>query len=375
MKRFLSSLLFLGLFMAMGSASVKSLTVPPLKYAEKIKMKALGAGVLVTITEPWANAKESFVSLLLPHGAPLPVDHGASQVIRVPVKKVVAQSTTSIGLMVALQAEDQIVGVSDGQRINSASVHAAYQKGAIKEVGMRGRLNLEVLIQMNPDIVLSYGTGNPKYDAAQSLDRAKIPYLLLASYMEVSALARTEWIQLFGLLLGKEREAAAHMELVVREYKNTMALVPSQRVKPKVFCNIPFGGIWYMPSGDSWKAKLFKDAGADYLWADELSSGSHRLSPEQVFSKALQADIWLDPSHSQSMSTADLIALDSRYGRFKAVKNKKVYCSTKRMNEHGGNDIYELGIARPDLLLRDLVFGLYPDVKADAESVFYQWLP
>jgi iron complex transport system substrate-binding protein len=343
------------------------------RHAQKLTISPIEGGHEVTVREPWANAKEVFYTTLLKAGVKKSPTHRGT-IIRIPVQTVVAHSTTTIGLMAALGIEDRIVAVSDGKRINTPSVVKRVKNGQIREVGMKGQLNLEVLLELQPELILTYGIGNPKFDTAHSLDRVKLPYMILASYMEDSALARCEWIKLFGVLFGKESEAETHFTMVEKNYHELCLLAKQLKTAPTVFCNLPFGGIWYMPSGSSWRAKLFKDAGAEYLWANDMNSGSHRLQPEQVFSKALSADIWLSPSHDPQYSLKTLVELDSRYQKFKAVRDQKVLVATKRVNEGGGNDFFEKGIARPDLILKDFVHHFHPESLPNYEPTFYQWM-
>jgi iron complex transport system substrate-binding protein len=66
--------------------------------------------------------------------------------------------------------------------------------------------------------------------------------------------------------------------------------------------------------------------------------------------------------------------LDRRYKKFKAIRDQKVLVTTKRVNKGGGNDFFEKGIARPDLILKDLVYHFHPNSLPDYEPTFYQWM-
>ena len=54
-----------------------------------------------------------------------------------------------------------------------------------------------------------------------------------------------------------------------------------------------YQGVWYLPGGASYQAKIIEDAGGKYIWADDKSAGSLNLSYEEVLAKAHNADIWL----------------------------------------------------------------------------------
>ena len=73
-------------------------------------------------------------------------------------------------------------------------------------------------------------------------------------------------------------------------------------------------------------ARLFRDAGADYLWSDEPSAGSIPLSFEEVFEKGGAADYWLIKYNSAEPLTYDGLRRDYEpYRRFAAFENGRVY--------------------------------------------------
>ena len=81
-----------------------------------------------------------------------------------------------------------------------------------------------------------------------------------------------------------------------------------------------------MPGGESYTANLFRDAGADYLFADLPGTDSHPLSFETVFEKAYQADIWLFKyNQSKDMTYADLQQEYAPYAHFEAFQKKRIY--------------------------------------------------
>ena len=60
---------------------------------------------------------------------------------------------------------------------------------------------------------------------------------------------------------------------------------------------------------------------------------------------------------------------------FDAFKAGRVFNNDRRLNEHGGNDYWESGSLRPDIVLADLIKILHPQLLPDHELVFYRRLP
>ena len=85
----------------------------------------------------------------------------------------------------------------------------------------------------------------------------------------------------------------------------------------------------------------------------------------------LDADIWIA---SQSYSLADLKQKDIRYIEFKPYKDGNIYEHDKRRTKAGGDDFWELGALRVDLLLKDYINILHPNVLDDQSLTFFRRL-
>ena len=117
---------------------------------------------------------------------------------------------------------------------------------------------------------------------------------------------------------------------------------------------------------------MFDDAGANYIWRDNTENVSLSLDFEVVLSKAISADYWLNVSTFRSLD--EISEADERFELFKAYKTQKVYNNTKTLTTYMGNDYWETGAARPDLILEDLVHIFHPDVNPNHVFNFYQKL-
>ena len=104
--------------------------------------------------------------------------------------------------------------------------------------------------------------------------------------------------------------------------------------------------------------RIFKDAGANYLCGDNSESGSIAMSPEQVLTKARNADFWVVRSGSNDDLTYDgLRKENAMYAAFKPWKEKKIFaCNTFKL------PYFDEEPFRPDFMLRDLVMILHPEL-------------
>jgi iron complex transport system substrate-binding protein len=82
--------------------------------------------------------------------------------------------------------------------------------------------------------------------------------------------------------------------------------------------------------------------------------------------------VWIHPYGWHSL--ADGLATDERMADFEAFRTGRVYNNDARVNAYGGNDYWETGSLRPDLILADLIEIFHPDL-IDHELVFHRRLP
>jgi iron complex transport system substrate-binding protein len=140
--------------------------------------------------------------------------------------------------------------------------------------------------------------------------------------------------------------------------------------KPTVLSGAMHKDVWYMPNGNSPEAQVLKDANTDYLWADTLGSGSLALNFENVLNKAKDADYWLSPSYYTSLD--QLEKANPHYAKFDAFNNKKVFSFSMTTGDTGGVLYYELGMMRPDLVLKDIIKICHPELLNDYQPYFFK---
>lgn len=191
--------------------------------------------------------------------------------------------------------------------------------------------------------------------------------------MEDTPLGRSEWLKFTALFFNKDEQAETIFSEIADKYERVAQKAKSVKNRPIVFVGFNFKGTWYMPGGKSYVAKYLADAGANYLWSDDKSSGSLPLSFEVVLERAANADYWLNFSQSWN-KLKDLVVEDNRYADFKAMKIGNLYNNNARVNENGGNDYWEGGISNPDMVLSDLIKILYPEMLPNHKLFYYHQL-
>jgi len=330
---------------------------------------------VVTVLNPWRGAQEQFKYVIVQCGTPAPTGIENALVIEAPAKDVIAMSTTQLPHLEKLDLLDRLLGLDSFLYVNNSKVRTLIQAGALVEIGGGAEVNIEKTIEAQPDLVMTYGVGDPQYDAHPKLLEAKIPTVINAEYMEGTPLGRSEWIKFTALFFNKEGKAQEEYAAMKQRYLAVAEKVKNASNKPTVVSGMASKDKWRVPGGGSYAARLILDAGGAYLWAEDTSAGSMQLAFEEVYDKAINADVWLLTAFQRYDSIKAILEDEPRYAGLAAVKSGNVWNYDKRVNENGGNDYWETGVGNPDILLADLAKIFHPELMADHELVFWRQIP
>tara|TARA_B100000795_G_scaffold58665_1_gene39033 strand:+ start:6969 stop:8114 length:1146 start_codon:yes stop_codon:yes gene_type:complete len=338
-------------------------------YAKGFSISKVDNHQVLSIISPWPNAEKSFKYALVKKGATIKNPEVYDAVVTVPITKIVVTSTTHIPSLEALGVENTLIGFPNLRYISSKKTRKNIAKENIKELGRNEALNTEVLIELAPDIVVSFALdGNSK--SLQTVKKTGIPVLINADWTETHPLGKAEWIKFFGVLYNKNELANRLFNTIETNYTQAKKLAQNTKAKPTVLSGAMFKDIWYMPQGDSWAARFIEDAHGDYLWKDSKGTGSIALNIESVLEKAQKAAFWMGPG--QFTSKAQLLESNNVYGQFDAFKNNKVFAFTNKKGETGGVLYYELAPNRPDLVLKDIIKILHPTLLPEYQPYFFE---
>lgn len=341
------------------------------KYASGLRILRYEGYTVVKVTNPWPDAKEAFTYVMKRKGAFVPDSLSKYSAINVPVKRVVVTSTTHIPSLEMLGVENSLVGFPGTDYISSPRTRARIDSGKVAEAGANENLNTEVMIDLAPDAVVGFSISSGNKALAQ-LERSGIRVLYNGDWTEQSPLGKAEWIKFFGALYDKEKEADAIFAQIEKDYLAVKEIAKNAASAPTAFSGAMYQDHWYMPQGGSWAALFIEDAHSRYLWADDKGTGSLSLPFETVLDRAENADYWIGPS--QFTSLEEIAASNRHYTRFAAYRNKQVYSFSTRKGATGGLIYYEMASNRPDLVLKDLVKILHPELMPDHQLYFFEQL-
>lgn len=379
MKPFLSRYsLFLFLVFAVGckkneenKTAAQAAITNTVRYAKGFQIYKHDGYSIVKVSNPWPDANKTFTYVLHKKETVLPDSLKKYSAVQVPIKNIVVTSTTHIPSLEMLGVENTLLGFPNTNYVSSEKTRKLIDAGKVKEVGENQLLNTEVLIDLAPDAIVGYSSSSDT-KAYDNLEKSGLKILYNGDWTEESPLGKAEWIKFFGALYGLDEKAEQLFSEVETAYKEASELAKKAKTRPTVLSGAIYKGQWYLPRGGSWASLFLKDANADYLWADTEGTGSLSLSFETVLEKAENVDFWVGPA--QFTTFKEMTDSNPNYAYFKAFKDKKVYSFSSKKGKTGGLLYYELAPNRPDLILKDLIKILHPEILPDYELYFFEKL-
>ncbi len=342
-----------------------------IKYAKGFEIKTFEGYKTITLKNPWPGTSKTFKYALIGKNGSLPNPENFDAVLEVPVKRIVVTSTTHIPSLEMLDENEAMVGFPNLNYISSEKTRKRISEGKITELGRNEDINTEILINLKPDAVIGFAVDGNNSTFA-TIEKTGIPVLYNSDWTETSPLGKAEWIKFFGVLFNKEKEADSIFQTIETEYLSAKKLAAEAKNSPTVISGAMYKDVWYMPQGESWGAQFITHANGDYLWKDSKGTGGLSLSLESVLEKGHDAEVWIGPG--QFTSLEEMKNANQAYSQFKAFKAGNVYTYSLKKGETGGVIYFELAPNRPDLVLKDLIKILHPDLFPNHELYFFDKL-
>jgi iron complex transport system substrate-binding protein len=282
-------------------------------------------------------------SIFIPHTENY--NYSNRKLIKKNYQSLALQSATYIAYLETLGKDTLIKALSGVEYITSPKIKQLITKNNIVEISSNGKVILEKLLKVNPDLFFIYPfelESNTKF-AEQGIET-----LIIDEYQEITPLARLEWLKLFGIIFSEYPKSEKIFNQIEKEYNNLRQPLDTQKT---CFFNLPYKDSWAMPSGSSITANLAKDASLNYIYQQALSRDNIILSPENVWHDAIDANFWIIiASRPANYSMNDLLQEEAIYKDFISVKKQNViFCNTTT------TEYFTSGAVEPHIMLSNLI--------------------
>lgn len=321
---------------------------------------------IADIINPWDTTQLLARYILIDRHSPTPAGIPKGIVVKVPLQSSVVYSSVHARAIEELGASEAITGVCDAQYYKLPFVVDRLRQGKIADCGNSTAPSVERIVELSPEAILTSPFQNAGHGAIEQLH---IPIIECADYMENTPLARAEWIKLLGELYGNRVAADSVYTSVAARYRQLAQSVAFVSTRPMVISEMLTDGVWYVPGGRSYAARLFADAGAAYPWSDNNSTGSLQLDFSAVYDRAHDADFWLIKTFGNNLTLSELKTANPLNARIKAFADKGVFAANT-----SACDLFEDFPFHPELLLHEYINIFHPGVLPDSTLRYFRRL-
>lgn len=313
--------------------------IPGLTYESEMELKYAQCFHVFYYNDGYAliDIKDDGQFLVVPEGKEAPADMDKSiTVIQKPVSRIYLAATSAMALFNAIDGLDSIrlSGTqASGWYVDDAA--QAMEDGKILFAGKYDEPDYELLINEDCDLAIESTMILHSPKVAEMIKELGIPVMVDHSSYESHPLGRTEWVKLYSVLLGKEKEAAAFFDEQAKVIEDLSGFTNTEKTVAYFYINTDGSAV--VRTSDDYIPKMIEIAGGRYIFPDlkntEGTGSSVRLTMEEFYNQAVNADYLIYNASIDSPITSidDLLAKSDLFADFKAVKDGNVWCTGKQL--------------------------------------------
>ncbi len=273
------------------------------------------------------------VFLLAPRGKAIPQQFSKMPVIRIPLQRALFTSPTQVCCLRPFADREiwrSVVGVTTPEEEWFLDpIRRGLGSGAITYLGDSMSPDFERMRLLRPEVAFVYTGPSGQFRLIKGLRTLGIPYIVDNDYLEPDLQGRLEWVKFMAAFYGKDREASAYVQAAAKR-----SLGVGERVRglprPKVLWSMIYDGKVYVPSSDSFVARMIQQAGGEYLIRTRQRGGNLgniNISLEEFYQLARRADIYISPTFpTVTPNIAALVQNAPVLAELAVIKQKRVWC-------------------------------------------------
>ena len=274
--------------------------------------------------------------LVVPEGKSVP--EGLAEditVVRQPLEGVYLAATSAMALFDAVEGLDAIAFVGSRQWYTEHAVEAM-DSGAFTYAGKYNAPDYELLLSGGCRLAVESTMILHNPEVREKLAELGIPTMVERSSYESHPLGRTEWVKVYGALLGKEAEAEAAFAAEAEKLRALETLESTGKRVAFFYISTAGNVVTYKTNG--YVPAMIRLAGGEYVFSelgleDDSKLSSVNMSMEEFYATARDADVVIYNCSiaSQLHTLPDFLSLSPVLEDFKAVKEGNVWCTTESM--------------------------------------------
>ena len=259
---------------------------------------------------------------------------GSIKVLQQPLDTIYLQATSAMALFDRIDGLDAIrlVGTrKEGWYVEGAV--AAMEEGKMLFSGSYSQPDYELMVEEGCDLAVESTMILHAPKVQEMIEQLGIPVFIEHASYEKHPLGRTEWVKVYGVMLDKEKEAEDFFKTqtdAIRQFRDL-----ENTGKTVAFFYLASNGSVNVRATTDYVPKMIEIAGGNYIFTDisdpDTKRSSISLTMEEFYNTAVGADYLIyNATIDDPIYTIDeLIAKDSLFADFKAVKSGDVWCTGK----------------------------------------------
>jgi len=225
--------------------------------------------------------------ILVKRGDPVPKGYKRYQIVRIPVRKVIAYSLYTVSLIKELGHIDTVRGVVfEKSAWKIPEIREGIERGKVIFIGESPNVDFEKIKKINPDVVFSWSPS-----IIPKLEELGIPCVITSSRIAPSLRDHIKFILYLSFFYNEEDRAKRFIREEFKKIEKIASKAKSAKHKPRVIWGDIYPKKVLVEPGNSWSAQAVKIAGGKYLFDDIQGTSCMQITIEKFFSRARCADI------------------------------------------------------------------------------------
>ena len=275
--------------------------------------------------------------LLNTEGEQVPEDlENGITVLNAPVSDIYLVASAAMDMFCSIGALDHIClsGLPE-EKWEIPEAKAAMESGQIVYAGKYNAPDYELICSKECGLAIESTMIGHSPEVKENLESFGIPVLVDHSSYESDPLGRTEWVKLYGVLTGNEDAAVSAFE-EQKQYVQELSDVETTG-KTVAFFYVTTAGTVSVRKSNDYVPKMIDIAGGEYVFrnlkGEDNAASSVNMQMEEFYAQAKDADylVYNSTIDGNLASIDDLLAKNSLFADFKAVKDGNVWCIGKNL--------------------------------------------
>ena len=224
---------------------------------------------------------------LVPRGARAPDGFAPSEIIEVPVRRVVAYRAFEVGILAVLGVPETLVGVTDPrEKWLRDDVRRGFDAGRIAYVGQSSDVDFERIKAQHPDLVMTWDPS-----IIPMMDSLGIPVVVTTTPVASCLSTHMRFVEFIAPFFGREAQGKAYFDKVAAALQEIR-----QRTRGLAQPQVMWGDIYekrvLVEPGNAWVAELIGLAQSNYLFDDVYGTSCIEISTERFIHSGKEAEIY-----------------------------------------------------------------------------------